>query len=521
MNGIIYSRVSSDEQVKGTSLDDQERRCREYCKQKEIEVVAVFREEGASAKSADRKEFLNAINFCAKNRDKIDAFIVLRVDRFARNTEDHFSVRKTLADYKVKLHSVTETIGNDPMEKLMETILAASAEFDNSVRAQRCSGGMAARIKEGIWPWKPPIGYKCAGNKRQGQKKTTPDEPDAIVFPIIQRALKLYQTGSYSQTDILNMLKRSRLDEITGLKVDLKLVNRIFTNHLKFYAGILVNSLTGDVEYSGQHITMITIEEMRRIILIKSGKKISFKKEKAHSAFPLKRLVRCNACDRPLTGSMARGNGGTYPYYHCYNALCPMKGKSIAKDVIEAAFLVFLKKIKPREDFLQLFEESLLSEWKEKGKSFEQDASKHQTAIDTLEARKKKINRMREDGEYTSEEYKAAKEDVENELVAERISLSESRIEQFDIETALAYARNFISELDQQWFEANPDLRSRFQKLVLPHGITYDRQTGFQTAPLGCIFELNRQFVASKSSWVDRTGFEPATSSLQMKRSTN
>ena len=58
MKGIIYTRVSSDEQIKGTSLDFQEEICRNYCKDRGIEVLAVFREEGASAKSADRKEFL-------------------------------------------------------------------------------------------------------------------------------------------------------------------------------------------------------------------------------------------------------------------------------------------------------------------------------------------------------------------------------------------------------------------------------------------------------------------------------
>lgn len=50
MKGIIYTRVSSDEQVDGTSLASQDEFCRKYCEQKGIEVVAAFREEGQSAK---------------------------------------------------------------------------------------------------------------------------------------------------------------------------------------------------------------------------------------------------------------------------------------------------------------------------------------------------------------------------------------------------------------------------------------------------------------------------------------
>ena len=49
MQGIIYTRVSSDEQVKGTSLEFQEDLCKKYCHDKGIEVVSVYREEGESA----------------------------------------------------------------------------------------------------------------------------------------------------------------------------------------------------------------------------------------------------------------------------------------------------------------------------------------------------------------------------------------------------------------------------------------------------------------------------------------
>ncbi len=70
MKGIIYTRVSSDEQIKGTSLDFQEEVCRNYCKEKGIEVLAVYREEGASAKSAERAEFLRSIEFSERTKAK-------------------------------------------------------------------------------------------------------------------------------------------------------------------------------------------------------------------------------------------------------------------------------------------------------------------------------------------------------------------------------------------------------------------------------------------------------------------
>ena len=175
MHGIIYTRVSSDEQVKGTSLDSQEEACRRYCNNNDIDIRAVFREEGASAKSANRPEFLRAIEYCRQHKD-VTAFVVAKVDRFARNTEDHFTIRKILIDYGTQLHSVTEPIGEEPTSKLFETILAGFSDFDNAIRRQRCIDGMSARINQGIYPRRPPIGYLPVYANRHGQKKTEPAE---------------------------------------------------------------------------------------------------------------------------------------------------------------------------------------------------------------------------------------------------------------------------------------------------------------------------------------------------------
>src|SRR3989344_1119599 len=228
MKGIIYTRVSSDEQVKGTSLDDQEARCYKYCAENGIEVLKVFREEGASAKTIDRKMLLEAMEFCRKNKGKVGAFVVWKVDRFARNTEDHFSVRKLLLDYGVSLRSVTEPIGQNPAEKLFETMLAGFAEFDNAIRTQRCSNGMLARLRQGIHSTGPPIGYKSGQFKKQGLKKTEPDPPDEETFSIIQRGLKEF-AGEHtsSPTELAGLLDQWGLKKIRGKKTTPKFVDAL------------------------------------------------------------------------------------------------------------------------------------------------------------------------------------------------------------------------------------------------------------------------------------------------------
>lgn len=523
MNGIIYTRVSSDEQVKGTSLDTQAKACIAYCEAKGIKVIKIFREEGASAKTTERKEFLNAITFCEKNKNNIEAFVVYKLDRFSRNTSSHFEVKAILSKYNVTLHSVTEPIGNDPSQQLFETILAGFAEFDNAIRRQRCMNGMLAKIQQGLWPWKAPVGYACAGFKKQGLKKTEPDRPDPETFPIIQKALKEYSKGLYSQTDIKKMLERDGLGKILEKRINPQFVANILGKQLPFYAGLLVNPWPDKAEDKlvlGLHEPMITQEEMLKIQQVRSGKKKVMQKwDRFNPKFPLRRTVLCHACNNPLTGSSPKGNGGTYDYYHCYNTKCEMKGKVTAVDILEEAFATYLEKITPNQEFLDLFKATVIDHWKEQGEKFEKEVQTYKGQINTLEVQRKRVFEMREDGSYTAEEFKERKDEIENKLATLKISHGEAEIEKFDIESAVNYATEQISNLPRLWSELAPALKPRFQKLVFPSGIPYERNQGFRTTVLGCIYEMNRQYVASDSTMVDPRGFEPPASSVQMRRS--
>ncbi len=511
MKGIIYIRVSSDEQVKGTSLEFQDENCRKYCQEKGIEVLEVFREEGESAKDLsmhNRKEFLRALEFCRKNKGGVQVFVVLRVDRFARNTDDHFAVRKILMDYGVTLHSVTEPIGNKPAEKLFETMLAGFAEFDNAIRKQRCSDGMSKKIDHGIYPWKSPYGYACAHFKKRGEKKTHPDPPDEKAFPLIQRGLKEFSKGLCSQTELTRMLDEWGLAKIRGKKTTIQFIDRVLGKYLKFYAGIIVNPWNGK-EVEGLHKPMITKEEMYQIMLVRSGKAKMTKRQKRGSDFPLRRTITCGPCGRPLTGSVPRGNGGRYYYYHCGNKNCSMFGKGIPKLDLEKEFLKYLQKITPKDEFLKVFKETFLTLWQERGKRFELEAKQYETQIAELETKKKRICEMREDGSYTKEEFLERRQEIENQVAAVKISMAECRIDQFDIESALAYAITFLRDLGRQWFDLRPETRPRFQRLLFPDGIPYTRNKGFGTAKLSVIFELNQQSHGSKYHTVDLRGIEP------------
>jgi len=510
MKGIIYTRVSSDEQVKGTSLEFQEELCRKYCQQRQIEVVEVYKEEGESAKDLslkNRKKFLEALEYCRKNKNSITAFIVLRVDRFARNTEDHFSIRKILMGYGTTLYSVTEPIGNKPAEKFIETVLAGAAEYDNALRKQRCTDGMMARINQGIYPWKPPIGYKCLQNKKHGEKKTDADPPDENRFPIIQQALKMYSSGTYTQKNILDWLNQTGFVTEMGKKPCPQLVNRILEKNLKFYAGIIDNKWSGK-EIEGLHKPMITKEEYFNIKMIWEGKYKPYHKvrKKDNPNFPLRGFVLCGDCLRPFTGAFSKGNGGFYAYYYCQNKSCPSYGKMIPKSTLENNFLQYLGKIIPDKKSFAFIKVAVQEIWEQKKNEYYSDRKRNINRIAQLEDKKQRIYEMREDGSYTKEEFIKRKENIEYELIKLKNERQDLSCDNFDIAAVFESAYKYICDLKNIWLKATSIERTRFEKMIFPEGIYYSRNKGYRTSKLCEIIRIKELLCGTKSHLVTPTG---------------
>ena len=90
VGAVIYIRVSTKEQTENLSLATQLKACEEYCARQSFEVVARFREEGESAKTADRTELQKLLNFCRTNKGRVQFVGVFNLTRFAREKYNPF-----------------------------------------------------------------------------------------------------------------------------------------------------------------------------------------------------------------------------------------------------------------------------------------------------------------------------------------------------------------------------------------------------------------------------------------------
>jgi site-specific DNA recombinase len=488
--GVVYVRVSTDAQVKGTSLDDQERQCRQALDAASISCVRAFRDQGASAKTANREALWAAVDFCLDASNEIGVFMVWKVDRFARRTEDHFAIRKILHDAGIQLRSATEPIGNDPSSKLFEVMVAGFAEFDNAVRSLRSVNGMRARIRDGVWPFRAPIGYRNRSLARQDVKKTDPDPPDPIVFPIMQRVLKGFAAGVYSQSDMVAELLAANVDGLTGTKINLKFIDHLLSRQLPFYAGWLPDTLADEPElHRGRHVPMISEAEWQRIEAIRRGSaRFGITHDRLHNEFPLRRFVRCAECERPLTGSSPRGSHARYAYYHCFNKACSRRYKNIPKAELEDAFRSLLAAIRPKPAFYKLLEESLADWNRERAGALSAAGTTRAERASEIALKRTRIFELAEANAYTPDQARERLAALEYQLVGLPEASAEPDPEQIDVAEAKAAIELVLSS----WLAFDPPVRAQLQKLVFPEGLSFDRERGFGTMKIARIFELDR-----------------------------
>ncbi len=496
MNAIIYCRVSSKEQIEGTSLESQQAACHEYARSKNITIQKAFIEQGESAKFADRTQLLELIEFCGKNKGSVDALLVWKVDRFARNVADHFSVKSTLAKLGVRIISVTEPIDNNPEGNLMETILAGFAEFDNSVRAMRTVQGMRRRIQDGIFPWRPPLGYKSSVSATE--KKNAPDLPDEPAFGLVRRAFQEFATGAYTKAEIGRLMNRWGLVTIRGKSLAPQSLDELFSN--PFYMGTLVDPWSGE-EYPGKHTPMVTGAEFARVQQVISARRRAVPHRKEREEFPLRGLVRCEVCRHQLTAAFSRGRSKTYPYYLCSQKKCVKRGKSMPAPKVHDEFLSFLDEIAPRPELIDEIAERVITLAEEVQQSRSNQKQRRRKSIGQLETQVGELIRMRAQQLISNDEFLLQKQ----RLVAQRMALEATPDEIIDgarIRADLQRITKPLTELRATWEALNPRLRLWFDHIMLPGGFSIGK---IRTADLGLLFSTFRASAPMVSGGVPLT----------------
>lgn len=496
MKAIIYCRVSSNEQVKGSSLKSQEDACRQRCEQERWQVVKVFIEEGESAKTENRPELLELLNFVAQNKNKIDFLVVHKLDRFSRDTAAHFALKAHLSKYGAQLVSVTEPIDSSPAGKFQETVFAAVAQLDNDVRAERTTIGMKERLRAGEWCWVAPIGYK---NIMIGDRKTiTPDEK----APLVKKMYEESATGLYITRQIAEKANRRGLRSKGGIKITPQTASKILNNKIYMAVG---ESKVWKIEAEGKWEAIVNPELWQKVQMVRSGKTISnAPRARRNPNFPLRAFVKCGNCGNPLTGSKSTGRSRKYDYYRCHKCSSP----SIPKNVLEDAFLKLLRQFQPAKEYIELFKVVIVDVWKQKHTDKTAQNKKAKKEIQELKNLKSSLIRKNATDVLSNEDLSTELERIRNEILAKNVALKDSELDEIELEEIVNLAENFMRNIAPLWRDTNLDQKQRLQQLVFPEGVTY-KNGKFETARISPIYSVIEESNGVKERLVAPRGIEP------------
>lgn len=307
---VGYTRISDDDQS-NFSIIGQQSTIRDYCQKNGFELVEMFCDDGESARNFDRPDWILLEKFIVKNYRQVDYLIVIKYDRFIRNTMDGLKMIEQLEErYNIRVVSIMEPIMMHPKSpyyfKIRADILT-SGQFERLVIQDRTKFGIHHANKQGRYVSTAPFGYKNARDEK--------DKPILILEPdrasLIKKVFDLFLQG-YRSEEIRRQLKPNGLN-LTGKSA----ITRIITNPT--YAGLIrVRQYYDEPEslVKGIHNAIVPEEtyfHVQNMLTRPAGHPRRILSED----FPLRGILK-HYCGRTLTGAFSKGKKKYVGYYRCH-----------------------------------------------------------------------------------------------------------------------------------------------------------------------------------------------------------
>lgn len=453
---IIYVRVSSQDQVAGFSLDVQERVCRDYAERHGWDIATVYREEGESAKTADRRELQRAL----AKLGNVSHFLVYDLTRLTRETADYFALKARLESSGVRLVSVTQPLDDGPTGKLMGTILASVGTFDNDMRREKTVAGMREAIKRGVWPWQAPIGY--VSHRGTDRRATLLHDPET--GPLVRLAFERIASGVVTQEEAREEIRQR------GLVIPRETFSRMIHNPI--YCGRIV-ALSFGIEGRLASKPLVSEETWRKAQEAISGSPSGWKRSDLRPDFPFRWWTRCAECARPLTGSYSKGKRGVFPYYRCPNGC-----QNLAREIVHTSFVGMLDSFACPPGLWRLWEAYLGDAYQTRAKALRAAMDGARRRLRDLETKEERVISALLDGGLDAPTVKR----MRARIAAERAEINEStptRLPEF--EHALRIGRRLAETPRATWDALSPETRPAFLRVAFPARLDYDQKTGFRT----------------------------------------
>ncbi len=164
-------------------IPDQKRQGEAYCEARGYQLVETFVEPGASATNDRRPEFQRMIEARHVQAAAFDVVVVAFVSPLLPRRTSKWNITSgSWPRNGVKLVSITQEIGDDPIHQMMRRIMALFDEYQSKENAKHVLRALKENARQGFWNGSlPPIGYRvvaCRAARGQDEEEAG-DRPAA------------------------------------------------------------------------------------------------------------------------------------------------------------------------------------------------------------------------------------------------------------------------------------------------------------------------------------------------------
>ena len=319
-----YIRVSTLKQGEGVSLEAQKEAIEAFAERNALNITKWFEEKETAAKKG-RPVFSAMIKELHKGN--ASNLIIHKIDRSARNLADWAKIGD-LSDTGINVHFATESLDfRSRGGRLTADIQAViAADYIRNLREETIKG-INGRLKQGLYPWKAPIGYLDNGG---GKVKTI----DPVRGKLVKRIFECYASSEFSLWMLVDEAKRIGLKTDKGYPVGKTSIENMLSN--PFYIG-LIHIPSWNRTFEGIHQPLISVDLFKKVAAVRAGRWV--KKCTRHN-FTFRRVFTCKNCNRAIIGEKQKG----LIYYRCHTKGCG--GGAIREEVIEQYIQRHLRRLR-------------------------------------------------------------------------------------------------------------------------------------------------------------------------------
>lgn len=493
---VAYCRISSEDQSR-FSIDSQKELC--IAKAKELGFTLpstnIFIDNGVSAKTLNRPALVDLLNFCQNISNNVQALITYKIDRISRETSDFLAVRKILSSHAIQFISCTEQTGESPSAQFVELVMAGVATLDNQLRQERVKRGVIKRIQAGLPPSMAPIGYKNVTTQNGDHDITI----DPIKFPAIQKAWQMMATGTHTLQSIADYLNVNGIHSRRKMKtypLITQQVSRIFNN--KTYCGYAV-SKRNNMEIKSDKIPVMIDEETFYTVqgILQGRTKNKALYQKLRPEFPLRGYLLCPICNDRLYAGFSKGRTKYYGYFFCRKHPTPC----IKSEIIDDKLFDLFTKMSPQPLFRKMFLRDVHNKWSDRYIDHENNQDKIDKKIKEIKEMQFMVIEKNTKGIYSDELTLETIKRLDNELLTLKISKSEEKLSNLDIEVVIAFMEGFLDNISKAYLQCpSLDRKRMLIGSLFPKGLVF-RNNILEPIELSHTFKLISDYTQERSSF--------------------